>query len=63
MLVKKMRGSGYMSLMGRFSLDTRGKCFPMGTVSCWNNLPRKVVDSPGLDTFKIQLDWVLGHLV
>jgi len=32
----------------------------MGTI---NYLPREVVDSPTVDTFKIQLDRVLGHLV
>ncbi|KFV13559.1 hypothetical protein N340_07693, partial [Tauraco erythrolophus] len=44
-------------------LDTRGKFFTMRTISYWNNLPREVVDSPTLDTFKIHLDRVLGHLV
>lgn len=30
--------------------------------SHWNNLPRKVMDSPILETFRIHLDKVLGHL-
>jgi len=34
----------------------------MRTISHWNNLS-KVVDSPALGTFKIQLDRVRGHLV
>ncbi|PKU34263.1 rna-directed dna polymerase from mobile element jockey-like [Limosa lapponica baueri] len=50
-------------LTTRFQLDTRGKFFTMRTISHWNNLPREVVDSPTLDTFKIWLDRVLGHLV
>ncbi|KFQ15499.1 hypothetical protein N330_04857, partial [Leptosomus discolor] len=44
-------------------LDTRGKFFTRRTISHWNYLPREVVDSPVLDTFKIQLDRVLGHLI
>lgn len=35
----------------------------MKTISYWNNLPRDVVDSPVLDTVKVHLDTVLGHLV
>ncbi|KFW08063.1 hypothetical protein N327_10366, partial [Fulmarus glacialis] len=55
--------NGYKLLLGRFRLDTRGHFFTVTTISHWNNLPREVVDSPTLDTFKIQLDSVLGHLV
>ncbi|KFV50219.1 hypothetical protein N341_12459, partial [Tyto alba] len=44
-------------------LDPRGNFFTMRTNSHWNNLPREVVDSPTLNTSKIQLDRVLGHLV
>ncbi|KAK4826043.1 hypothetical protein QYF61_003942 [Mycteria americana] len=61
--MEKTRANGYKSLLGRFQLDTRGKFFTMRTTSRWNNLPREVVDSPTLDTFKIRLDRVLGHLV
>jgi len=34
----------------------------MTTINHWNNLPKEVVDSPTLETFKVQLDGVLGHL-
>ncbi|KFV42421.1 hypothetical protein N341_12812, partial [Tyto alba] len=54
---------GYMLLLGRFLLDTRRKFFTIRMISHWNHLPREMVDSPTLDTFKIQLDRVLGHLV
>jgi len=57
------RGNGYKSPLERFQLETRGKFFTMETSSPWNNLPREVVDSPTLDTFKIQLDTVPGHFV
>ena len=61
--MEKTRGNGCKLLLGRFRLDTRGKFFTMRTINHWNNLPREVVDSPTLDTFKIWLDRVLGHLV
>ena len=60
--LEKTRGNGYKLLLGRFQLDTRGKFFTTRTISRWNNLLREVVDSPTLDTFKIRLDRVLGHL-
>ena len=61
--LEKMGGNGYKFLLGRLLLDTRGEFFTIRTISHWNNLPREVVDSPTLDTFKIQLDRVLGHLI
>ena len=61
--MEKMRGNGYKLLLRRFQLDTRGKFFTMRTISHWNNLPREVVDSPTLDTLKIRVGRVLGHLV
>jgi len=48
---------------GEILTGTRGKFFTMRIISRWNNLPREVVDSTTLDTSKIQLDKVLGHLV
>ena len=58
-----MRGNGYKLLLERFQMDTKGTFFTMKTISHWNNFPREMVDSPTLDTFKIQLDMVLGHVV
>ncbi|KAK4813949.1 hypothetical protein QYF61_003110 [Mycteria americana] len=54
--MEKTRSKGYKLLLRTFRLDTRGKFFTMTTISHWNNLPREVVDSPTLDTFKILLD-------
>lgn len=56
----KMRGNGY-KLFVRFRLDAREKFFITRTISHWNNL-REVVNSPALDTSKIQMDMVKGHL-
>ncbi|PKU45878.1 hypothetical protein llap_3820 [Limosa lapponica baueri] len=61
--MEKTRSNRYKLLLGRFRLDKRGKFFKLRTISHWNNLPGVVVDSPSLDTFKIQLDRVLGLLV
>ncbi|GAB0187282.1 hypothetical protein GRJ2_001193500 [Grus japonensis] len=61
--MEKTRGNGYKLLLGRFQLDTRRKFFTMRIISHWNNLPREATDSPAVDTLKIWLDRVLGHLV
>lgn len=60
---EKMRGNGHKLLLGRFWLDTREKIFPVRINSHRNIFHRGVVDSPMCDSYKIQLDWVLGHLV
>ncbi|KAK4829408.1 hypothetical protein QYF61_003889 [Mycteria americana] len=57
--MEKTRGNGYKLLLGRFRLVTRGKFLTMRTISHWNNHPRDVVDSPTMDTFKVQLDRVM----
>lgn len=49
--MENMKGSGY------------GKFFTLRTNSYWNNLLREVANSPTLDTDKIQLDRMMGHLV
>lgn len=61
--MENTRGIGYKSLLGRFQLDTKGTFFTMRTINHWNNPLKKAVDSPTLDTFKVQLDRVLGCLV
>ena len=47
----------------RFRLDVRGKLFTMRVVTCWNRLPREVVDALSLEVFKVRLDGALGSLV
>lgn len=59
----KSQGKDHLLFLERFRLDTRGKFFTGGKISHWNNLPGEAADPPTLDTLKIQLDKVLGHLV
>ena len=48
---------------GRFRFDVRGKFFTKRVVRCWDGLPRKAVDAPSLEVFKVRLDGALGSLV
>ena len=32
-------------------------------VTCWNRLPKEVVDAPSLEAFKVRMDVALGSLV
>ncbi|KFV43091.1 hypothetical protein N341_01420, partial [Tyto alba] len=55
--------NGFKLKEGRFKLDVRKKFFMMKIVKHWNRLPRKVVDIPSLETFKVRLDWALSNLI
>ncbi|KAK4819774.1 hypothetical protein QYF61_011374 [Mycteria americana] len=59
----KTRGNGFKLKVGRFRLDIGKKFFTMGVVKHWNRLPRKVVDAPSLETFKVRLDEALSNLM
>ena len=49
--------------LGEIPTGHKRKIFHSEDSHHWNNLPREVVDSAMLDTFKSCLDSVLGHLV
>jgi len=50
-----------MSRTSRLSI--RKKLFTMRVVKHWNRLPREVVESPSLETFKTRLDRALSNLI
>jgi len=44
-------------------MDVRNKFFTVRMMKHWHWLPRQVVDSPSLETFKIRLDRALSNLI
>jgi len=56
-------GTGFKLKEGRLRLDTREKFFMVKVVKHWHRLPRKVVDAPSLETFKVRLDRALSNLI
>ncbi|KFQ30512.1 hypothetical protein N332_01588, partial [Mesitornis unicolor] len=48
---------------GRFNLNIRKNFFTEGVTEHWPRLPREVVESPSLETFKNHLDTFLCDLV
>lgn len=61
--MERMRGNGYKLFLGELCFTTRGTFFPVRTISHWNDLPWKAVDSPTLDTLRSSQARYLGYLV
>jgi len=48
---------------GRFRPDIRKSFFTVRVVKHWHRLPREMVDTPSLGTFKARLDGAMSNLM
>lgn len=55
----KMRGNGHRLKHRKLHLNMRGHFFTVRVTEHGNRLPREVVESPSLETFRILLDAIL----
>ena len=53
-------GKWFQTKRERFRLVIRKKSFTVRMVRNWHRLPREVVNSPSLETFKVRLDRALS---
>ncbi|KFO87911.1 hypothetical protein N320_01657, partial [Buceros rhinoceros silvestris] len=55
--------NGFKLKDGKFRLDMRTNFFTSRVVKHWNRSPRKVVDVPSLEMFKVRLNGAVGNLI
>jgi len=57
------RGNGHKLKHRKFRLNMRKNFFTLRVAEHWNRLPRDIVYSPSLETFKTHLDKLLCSLL